>query len=146
MVSMGEFYGLREIPFEPTGTGGSKYGYVPPENFSIVETALEEVVNEKKLYVLLVKSPQGGGKSSMVEELEKRAEQGKYAEQNTAIVNRLINLDLKTYVNEFLRIVQNKTSIETQNTESKDDAELRNIVVDILTKLGRTITPSTSHR
>ena len=135
---MGEFYGLREIPFEPTGTGGSKYGYVPPENFSIVETALEEVVNEKKLYVLLVKSPQGGGKSSMVEELEKRAEQGKYAEQNTVIVNRLINLDLKTYVNEFLRIIQNKTSIETQSTESKDDAELRNIVVDILTKLGRT--------
>ena len=67
LSSVATFYDLKEIPFEPTGEASSKYTYVPPEEFSIIEDKLKEVVSEKKLYLLLLKAPQGGARASVLE-------------------------------------------------------------------------------
>lgn len=101
--SAAHFYGLNEIPFEPTGAAAGKYSYVPPREFSVVEDIIRDIVSEKKLYVMLLKAPQGGGKTATTDELKKRAESGKYASAPvTVVANRLLDLDIRHYAADFI--------------------------------------------
>jgi hypothetical protein len=98
------FYGLKEIPFEPTGAAAGKYPYVAPREFDAVEERIREVVNERKLYVMLLKAPQGGGKTATTAELKARADSGKYVQRPvTIIANRLLDLDISHYASDFLK-------------------------------------------
>jgi hypothetical protein len=97
------FYNLREIPFEPTGAATEKYPYVAPKKFNVIEQMMDEVVSEKKLYVVLFRAPQGGGKTATASELRRRIEAKKYVGGKVvAITNRLIDLDFAHYASDFI--------------------------------------------
>ena len=105
--SMGVLYGLKEIPFEPTGAATRKYPYVLPENFSHLEEQLKASCLENKLYVILLNSPQGGGKSSTIEEIKKRVEQGDYSfKPSIALSNKLLDLDIQHYISDVLDVMK----------------------------------------
>ncbi len=99
-MTVTQFYGLKENPFEPTGAAAGKYPFVPPANFRVLEDKIRQVVVERKLYVLLVSSPHGAGKSTVADELRKRAEEGAYADAHSAtvILTRLANLSITDFV------------------------------------------------
>lgn len=140
-TSKAKFYDLREIPFEPTGAASSKYSYVPPEEFSIIEDKIKEVVSEKKLYMLLLKAPQGGGKTSMAVELRKRITSGHYVGQKKAafVYNKLIDLDISNYVKDLIREASQFLTDRSRYKVKKEmtPTDLKNLVVDILKALGQ---------
>jgi len=133
------FYNLTEIPFEPTGAATDKYPYVPPKKFSIIEDKIEEVVKEKKLYVVLFRAPQGGGKTATAAELKRRIEAKKYAAgKGVLLLNKLIDLDFSHYAADFIQ--EAKPLLPDFRWEKYKDmaspGELRNAVASVLKKLG----------
>lgn len=139
--SEAKFYGLREIPFEPTGIATGKYPYVAPDSFDLIEERIKEVISEKKLYVLLLRAPQGGGKSAAAGEISKRLKSGKYKVRKSAIVtNKLINLDVYNYVQDFLReaskfLPENVRKLSKINRNSTL-SEMKNVMAGVLTHMG----------
>ncbi len=139
--STAQFYGLNEFPFEPTGAASDKYPYVPPKRFDIIESKIEEVVREKKLYVILFRAPQGGGKTATTAELRRRVEARKYAGGEAALVmNKLVDLDFSHYAHDFIE--SSKTFLPDLKWEkwekyesAKSPGELRNAVISLLKTL-----------
>jgi hypothetical protein len=134
-----EFYGLSEIPFEPTAASTDKYPYVAPQKFSLIEDKIHEIVKENKIYVVLLRSPQGGGKSSTVAELRRRVQAKKYTTGKSAIiVNRLGDLNFSNYADEFMEEAQPLSpDIKWEKYLNKTQpGELRNSVYAILKHLG----------
>lgn len=140
--SAAEFYGLTEIPFEPTGAAAGKYPYVAPDDFVLIEEKISEVVAEKKLYVILLKAPQGGGKTATAGELEARLKSGKYVKGPKALVlNKLMNLDIRNYAKDFVKktgnLVPETMKKKCRIDEKTSPSEMKDILVEILRYLGR---------
>lgn len=141
LSSEAKFYHLKEIPFEPTGAAATKYPYVPPEEFAVIEEKIKEVMSERKLYMLLLKAPQGGGKTSTAEELKKRVAEGRYSKgkRTVFISNKLIDLKIKNYATDFIKEASAYLDKRAKHTikKSTTPTQLKNILVEILKDLGR---------
>ncbi len=137
-TSVAHFYNLAEIPFEPTGAATEKYPYVAPKKFSVIEEKMDEVVNEKKLYVVLLRAPQGGGKTATASELKRRVEAKKYVGgKAVAIVNRLLDLDFAHYASDFIeQTIPLLPEFKWGKYEGKTSpGELKNATVSALKRL-----------
>jgi len=138
-TSAAEFYKLSEIPFEPTGAAVAKYPYVAPKKFSIVEEKIDDVAREKKLYVVLLRAPQGGGKTATATELKRRIEAKKYAGgKGVLLLNGLVDLDFSHYATEFMgQVVPLLPDFKWEKyKDKKSPGELRNAVASVLKNLG----------
>ncbi len=133
------FYNLSEIPFEPTGAATEKYKYVAPKKFNNIEDTIEEVVREKKLYVILFRAPQGGGKTATAAELRRRVDAKKYAGGKGAVIsNKLIDLDFSRYGADFVReATPLLPHFKWEKYKGKTSpGELRNAISSVLKNLG----------
>jgi hypothetical protein len=134
-----EFYKLSEIPFEPTGAATDKYSYVAPKKFSIIEEKIDETARERKLYFVLLRAPQGGGKTATAVELKRRIEAKKYAAgKGVLILNRLIDLDFSNYAVDFMKqAMPLLPDFKWDKYDGKTSpGELRNAVAAVLKSLG----------
>ena len=138
-TSAAEFYKLSEVPFEPTGAATEKYPYVAPKKFGIVEEKIDEAAREKKLYFVLLRAPQGGGKTATAAELRRRVHAKKYAAgKGVLILNRLIDLDFSHYAADFMtEATPLLPDFKWEKYKGKTSpGELRNAVASVLKNLG----------
>jgi hypothetical protein len=137
--SEAQFYALSEVPFEPTGSATDKYPYVAPKRFSIIEQMIDEVVRERKLYFIIFRAPQGGGKTATATELKRRVDAKKYAAgKGVLILNKLVDLDFSHYAADFMHdAMRLLPDFKWEKYKDKTSpGELRNAVASVLKNLG----------
>ena len=137
--SAAKFYGLTEIPFEPTGAAVEKYPYVAPLKFDRIEEVIGDVTRERKLYVVLLRSPQGGGKTATATEIRRRVEGKRYAAgKGILIFNRLVDLDFAHYAVDFVEEAKPfLPDLKSEKYRVKGSpGELKNALASILKNLG----------
>lgn len=137
-MTIAKVYGLKENPFEPTGAAVSKYPFVPPENFPILEQKIEEAGIEKKFYALLVNSPHGAGKSTTMEYLKTKAINGGYLSfQAPVILTKLSSLSLQDFVQDALEEARKYRRVKPLGRPKygHSPSKLRNILVSTLSPI-----------
>jgi hypothetical protein len=135
-MSAGERYGLEEIPFEPTGQPvPDKYPYVRPDSYDGILDRLRECVVENKLYVLLLKSPHGGGKTSILHELRESVGSGEVCDPPVSIRSQeLLNIDIREYAEQAITDIEGgEHGLDVQAT---DAATLKSRIADGLARAG----------
>jgi len=135
-MSAGERYGLEEIPFEPTGQPvPDKYPYVRPDSFDEILDHLRECVIENKLYVLLLKSPHGGGKTSILHELRGSVESGEVCDSPVSVFSHALpNIDIREYAEQALTDIEGED--HELDVQATDTATLTSRIADGLAQAG----------
>ncbi|MEM2506995.1 MAG: hypothetical protein QXF61_08145 [Nitrososphaeria archaeon] len=137
-MTIAKVYGLKENPFEPTGTAVGKYPFVPPANFHALERKIEEAGIERKLYTLLVNSPHGAGKSTTMEYLKTKAINGGYLSFRAPVVlTKLSDLNVRNFVLDVLQEASNYTKIDSFDRLKNENrgSVLRKVLVDALSSI-----------
>lgn len=135
-MSAGIRYGLEEIPFEPTGQPvPNKYPYVRPDSFDEILGHLRECVIENKLYVLLLKSPHGGGKTSILHELRASVESGEVSELPVSVfTHTLPNIEIREYAEQAITDIEGAD--HELDVQATDTATLTARIADGLARAG----------
>ncbi len=138
-MTIAEFYGLKENPFEPTGAAVGKYRFVTPANFEILEDWIKRTSIEKKLYVLLVNSPHGAGKSTVVEELRQRAAGGAYFSYKAPVIlTRLTSLSVEDFFGDVMDEARRHTKPKYLGGPRRPGiTKLQKTLTDTLKKIAR---------
>lgn len=144
-MSAASIYGLESIPFTPTGQPSEDYPYVPPDQFDKLADSLREAASENKHYILLVKGPHGGGKTSILSEIRRRAEDSEFSDPPIEIFSQeLLNIDIRDFAADALNEIYGEdhgigiqqtdtTTLRTRITEGLvEAAEDANLVLWIL--------------
>jgi hypothetical protein len=136
-MTIAKVYGLSENPFEPTGAAtASKYPFVEPENFGILEQKIKEAGIEKKFYPLLVNSPHGAGKTTTMEFLREKATNGGYLSYRAPVIlTKLSNLSIINFVQDILNEISKYDGKAARQLRHMSPNQYKEILVSSLSPI-----------
>lgn len=135
-VDCAKKHGLKEIPFEPSGTETGKYPIVRSDDFDLIMKHAQDLRTDKKTDFIIVRSPMGGGKTATSRGV---IQDFKNDPKVTVCKTVLLNFMPSDLVGQIKRYALNSNlvsekflkSIGFSDTVKYDESQLTNFVIKI---------------